>query len=216
MESNPSATARWWVLPLLFASSVAFGAEGTGTADQYIKDRYEEVVEHLGCVDPDNKTTCAKNARQGELFDFQSIAEESLGNEWAARTGDEQVEFRDLLTRLVKQSYRKSLGKVLSYQVTIQDAKPTKCSTAGTQVKTLVVKTKGAPKGKPGGNTDKDSLVIVYELHQVSGCWRITDVVVDDVSMVDTYNNQFRRFIKKNGYAALISNMKARAAKGDQ
>jgi phospholipid transport system substrate-binding protein len=49
---------------------------------------------------------------------------------------------------------------------------------------------------------------IDYRLHDVDGQWKVYDVVIDHVSMVNNYRAQFDRVIAKSSVQELLRKMK--------
>jgi phospholipid transport system substrate-binding protein len=47
-----------------------------------------------------------------------------------------------------------------------------------------------------------------YQMHNVSGQWKVYDVVIDHVSMVNNYRAQFDRVIAKSSVKELLERMK--------
>jgi len=53
-----------------------------------------------------------------------------------------------------------------------------------------------------------DATAINYRLKQSGGTWKVYDVLVDQMSLVSNYRNQFNRIMNKKGYDTLISAIK--------
>jgi phospholipid transport system substrate-binding protein len=138
-----------------------------------------------------------------EMLDYQSLAEASLGNEWAARSDAEKAEFSDLLKQLVRKSYEKNLKKTLNFNL--------EYAGEGSKAGAVVVKTKATSKT----NAREEPVTIDYVMVEKNGAWRIKDIVTDDVSLVSSYRSQFTKIIKKDGFPALIKKMKDKLAKGE-
>ena len=49
-----------------------------------------------------------------------------------------------------------------------------------------------------------------YRLHKVSGDWKVYDVVIEDISLVNNYRSQFSRVLAKSSYEELVSTMKGK------
>ena len=58
-----------------------------------------------------------------------------------------------------------------------------------------------------------DAIAINYRLKQSGGTWKVYDVLVDHMSLVSNYRNQFNRIMNKNGYDTLISAIKQTEAR---
>jgi phospholipid transport system substrate-binding protein len=129
------------------------------------------------------------------LFDSQELAKRSLGTHWRDRTEDEKKEFVQLFTELVEQSYSHTLDR---YTIDVQfffDHERIEGDFA--EVNTRIL---DPSQSKP--------FSINYRLHQVGGKWLIYDIVIENVSMVRNYRNQFHRILSKSSYKELVQSIK--------
>jgi phospholipid transport system substrate-binding protein len=138
-----------------------------------------------------------------EMLDYSTLAEASLGPEWAARSDAEKAEFTDLLKKLVRSAYTKNLKKITSFDV---DYLGEDAAEGGA----VVVKTKSKPK-----DPRDEPVEINFKVVQKDGKWKVQDIITEGVSLVSSYRNQFTKIIKKDGWGALIQKMKDKLAKGD-
>ena len=53
-----------------------------------------------------------------------------------------------------------------------------------------------------------DELPIDYQLHDIDGQWKVYDMVIDKVSIVNNYRAQFERVIAKSSVKELLQKMK--------
>ena len=60
----------------------------------------------------------------------------------------------------------------------------------------------------------KQEISINYRLHMVAGKWRVYDVVVNGVSLINTYRQQFRSIIKKSSYDGLVKILRRKRDEG--
>jgi len=51
-------------------------------------------------------------------------------------------------------------------------------------------------------------LNINYKLHSVDTEWKVYDLVVEDISVVNNYRSQFNRVIARSSFAELVRTMK--------
>ena len=58
-----------------------------------------------------------------------------------------------------------------------------------------------------------EEIPVEYKMLTQKGKWRIYDMVIDGVSMVDNYRRQFHQVITKESYSALVKKLKDRIAK---
>src|SRR5262245_33497181 len=90
-------------------SALAAGALDT------VKSKQAALFELLKQSTPESDKKIA--ALFDEMLDYQTLAEASLGSEWAARTDAEKAQFSDLLKQLVRKGYERNLKKILNYDV---------------------------------------------------------------------------------------------------
>ena len=57
-----------------------------------------------------------------------------------------------------------------------------------------------------------DKFPVTYKLFRADakGEWKIYDVITDDVSLVSTYSDQFRKLISNKGFDGLLASLKAK------
>jgi len=160
-----------------------------------VKAADAEVQRQLGTPDASERLA----ARADDYIDFTELAKRSLGADWAGLTRGQQDAFSSTMKRFLRASYaQKALGdgrggaKVVYGAETVQGNEATVSTT-------LTVK--------------EDVVPVVYRLFRVGARgWRIYDVITDDVSLVSTYSDQFRRSMAKNGFDGLLKSLKARLA----
>lgn len=127
-----------------------------------------------------------------ERFDFREMSKRVLGPQWRDLSDSEQKDFEDLFTRMLQYAY---IGKIDDY--TGQKIEFTQQRVKGerAEVQTLLV--------------DKDKSVSVSYIMLLRGDqWMAYDVVVEGVSLIRNYMEQFREILKKDGYAGLVRQVK--------
>ena len=127
-----------------------------------------------------------------ERFDFREMSKRVLGQQWRDLNDSEQKDFEDLFTRMLQYAY---VGKIDDY--TGQKVEFTQQRVKGerAEVQTLLV--------------DKDKSVSVSYIMLLRGDqWMAYDVVVEGVSLIRNYMEQFKEILKKDGYAGLVRQVK--------
>lgn len=183
------------LIAVLLTTALALPAWANPT--EYVKKQTEDVTKILSKKDSKKRQKQLKKVVQ-ETIDFRELASRALGEHWAKRTPEEQQEFLDLLQELLQANYEGKLsGKTLGedYEIEYTDEK-----TRGDKavVKTVV---KGKEEKKP----------VDYKLLKKEKDWTIYDVVIDDISLEETYRDSYVEIIEKEGWAALIKRMKDKA-----
>ena len=112
-------------------------------------------------------------------FDFKEMARMSLGIHWN-RQPTRQQEFVSVFTDFVENSYVSKM----------ESLKDTKVLYLREQVgrELAQVDTKIVPNGG-------DDVPVYYKLHLVGDEWKIYDVIVENISLVENYRSQFNRIL---------------------
>ena len=117
------------------------------------------------------------------LFDFRVMARNSLGRKhWVNMTRAQKKEFLDLFVKRLQESYLEKLDLYTDENVVIENA---------TQVKKRIhVLTRLVSK------TDKKDMIYKFWKSKRRG-WRVYDIVILGVSVVQTYRSQFNGLLRK-------------------
>ena len=57
-----------------------------------------------------------------------------------------------------------------------------------------------------------EPITINYHLHKVGEEWKVYDVVIDNISIVNNYRAQFARLLGKNSFPEMLARLRERAA----
>lgn len=184
-----------WIIAL----AVNWGAVNSVWAESItaqIKETVDHVVEIL--KDPRLQAAGKKKDRRGRLreviaqrFDFEEMAKRSLGQHWQ-RNAVRKGEFVPVFTRFVEESY---VGSIESYKNEKILYARERVDRDFAQVNTKVITGKG------------DEIPIDYRLHSVGGKWKVYDVVIENVSLVNNYRSQFNRILAIASFDDLIKRL---------
>jgi phospholipid transport system substrate-binding protein len=125
-------------------------------------------------------------------FDFTEMAKRSLGPHWSRRTPQEQQEFVKAFTDLLENSY---LDQIESYNGEKIAYTREQLDKDSAEVFTKVINKKG------------EEFSINYKLHSVGGEWKVYDVVVEDISLVNNYRSQFNRVLANASFDELLKKL---------
>ena len=192
------------LLAAMFSLCAMVGYAGTadaGAATDVVKSKQAALFELL--KQPGAANQKKVNAIFDEMLDYGTLAEASLGSEWAPRSDAEKAEFSELLKQFVRKSYERNLKKTLNFNIEYVREK-----SEGTAI---VVATRAVSKT----NAREAPIEISFKMQEKGGAWRVADIVTEDVSLVSSYRSQFTKIVKKDGFPALIMKMKDKIAKGE-
>ena len=150
------------------------------------------------------KAKSAKEERRSRLrqviyprFDFAEMGRRSLGPTWQRFSPGERQEFLELFTQLLEESYVSNIeaysGEKILYGREIQEQE-------FAEVDTKIV----TPKG--------EEFTVNYKLHELDGDWKVYDVVIENVSIVNNYRSQFSRILAKSSFAELLDRIREKLA----
>jgi len=127
-------------------------------------------------------------------FDFAEMSKRSLGTRWRGRTPEERDRFVVLFRELLENSY---LGKIEAYEGEVIRYGKETVDGPYAEVKTLVVTRKG------------QEIPVDYRMLGDGGKWRIYDVVIEGISLVNNYRSQFNSILQKSSFAEMMEKLGA-------
>lgn len=127
-------------------------------------------------------------------FDFERISQLVLGRYWTRASKDQQEAFEREFRSLMLRTYATALSK---YRNQIIEYKPLRMQPGDSKavVKTQILQ----PGGQPIG--------IDYTLEKMAEGWKVTDLVIEDVSLVTNYRSQFSNEVRQSGLDGLIQKL---------
>lgn len=173
-----------------------------GAATEAMKGTIEEVLRIL--ADKDLKQPAKANERRqllekvvGERFDYQEMSRRSLGAPWGNMSDKEKQEFVSLFQTLLVNTYA---DKVEAYSGEGVQYVNERTEKEYAEVRTKVL-------------TGKTEIPLDYRLLNKGSAWRVYDVVVDGVSLVNNYRGQFSKILRNGSYAELIEQLRKKSDK---
>ena len=140
--------------------------------------------------DPKLKGESAKGIKKEKLeaiyeqmFDEVELSMRTLGGNWTKLNPAQQQEFIQLYRQVLEKAY---IDKLLSYtDEKIVFSKENMLSNNQAEVQTKVI-------------TSSKEIPIFYKVILKDGAWKVYDVVVENVSLVQNYRSQFNSILAKN------------------
>jgi phospholipid transport system substrate-binding protein len=183
----------------VLAITLGFAGAAVAAAGDPMATVQETVRQVLSIVkDPSyQSSTSARREKLREIiaprFDFTEMARSAMGYHWRTLSPAQRDEFVGLFTGLLEASY---MGKIEGYKG--QKIVYVKQSEEGSlaQVNTNIIPSGGEP------------IAVNYRLKQSDGTWKVYDVVIDQISLIGNYRNQFNRIMNSKWYGQLVSALK--------
>jgi phospholipid transport system substrate-binding protein len=184
---------------LLFLFCILLPAPSrAGGATEQVRGTVDKVLTIVRSSHPTSKAQMeAQRAQLVEViyprFDFKEMAKRSLGRHWAGRTPEEQREFVTIFAAMLGRSYADNIESYTSQNVLYTREREDQ---SYAEVDTKIVTEKRPP------------VTINYKLHSVNKEWKVYDLVIEDISVVNNYRSQFDRVIARSSFEELVRMMK--------
>jgi len=177
----------------------AFAASPLETAQTQV-NRVLEVLR-----DPALKAESAKAAKEKKIwaildnvFDNTELSKRTLAQNWKRFSPDQQKEFIDLFGKLLGTVY---MDRITAYKdEKVVFGKVTNLSDKTAEVQSEVVQS-------------SKSIPIHYRMILENGEWKVYDVVIEGVSLVQNYRTQFREILTNKSPEDLLKTLREKTRK---
>lgn len=209
---NDSMMQRWLAPVVVSVAALvapAVQAQSAGSADALIQQLSTEV---LDTIKTDKAMQGGDVAKVNALVDakvmphvnFQRMTASAVGRAWRTATPEQQKRLQDEFKTLLVRTYAGALAQVKDQTIRL---KPQRAAADDTEV---VVRSEVRGKGDP--------IQLDYRVEKAGAEWKIYDVNVMGVWLVDQYKNSFAQEVSAHGIDGLIKSLadknKAAATKG--
>ena len=165
-----------------------------------------QVDRALGVLrDPALKAESAKAAKEKKIweildnvFDYTELSKRTLAQNWKRFSPDQQAEFTRLFGKLLGTVY---MDRIIAYKdEKVVFGKATNLSDKTAEVQSEVVQS-------------SKSIPIHYRMILVNGEWKVYDVVIEGVSLVQNYRTQFREILMNKAPEDLLKTLREKTRK---
>ena len=166
--------------------------EITTILDEYVKNpqgKREEILNKMMLI-------------ADQHFDWAEMAKRSLSRFWKQRTPDEQNKFTSLFRDLIKNA---NIGKIEGYAGEKVVFEGEKIEDTYSVVKTKII--------TPSKGTE---ISVYYRLQNNGGNWMVYDVVIEGVSLVNNYRDQFNSILQGSSYDELVKRIQDKLAQDNK
>ena len=124
-------------------------------------------------------------------FNFTRMTQLAVGRNWRQATPDQQKVLTEEFKTLLVRTYTTAFTQYREQQI---DYRPLRMSPTDTDVvvKSLIKQ----PTGQP--------IAIDYSMEKLAGTWKVYDVKIEGISLVENYRNTFNNEISRTGVDGLI------------
>jgi phospholipid transport system substrate-binding protein len=131
----------------------------------------------------------------GDRIAYDEMAKRSLGLPWKQLNDEERQEFVRLFSQLLRDTFASRFDQYSDEEVEFLNER----------LEGLYAEVSTRLTGS------KTNTAVDYRLLQRAGDWRVYDIIVDDISLVHSYREQFTSIIRKSSYAELVAKLRQKS-----
>ena len=185
----------------VFSSTALAADEAADAFIQRLSDEVMEAIKADKAIQTGNvtKLNALVDAKVMPHVNFKRMTASAVGPGWSKTTPEQQKQLQDEFKTLLLRIYAGALAQINDQTISI---KPLRASPEDTEV---VVRTEVRGKGEP--------IQLDYRLEKTPGQgsgWRIYNLNVMGVWLMETYRSQFSQEINAKGVDGLIATLKSR------
>jgi phospholipid transport system substrate-binding protein len=188
---------RWGLVGYLLLAGPIIRAEAGEPQDKIHKtvDEVLTITADKGLQPQERRAKIRQAVLQ--RFGFEEMAQRSMGQHWRTLTPQQRQEFVELFTELLERSY---MNRIEGYKAGPQGVRYPKEEINGDQaiVHTEITRERDLPA------------MVNYNLLHKDGDWKVYDIVIEGVSLVNNYRTQFNTIMLKDSYAGLVKQMRTK------
>lgn len=174
-----------------------------GVPLETLKGHVDKVLDVLR--DPSLKAESARKVKKGKIraisekmFDFTELSKRTLARNWSKFNPEQQKEFIELYTALLEDAYA---NKIMAYtDEKIVFSKEVALTERTVEVRSTVLRKTG-------------DIPLYYRVMLRDGVWRVYDVVIEGVSLINNYRAQFREILSNKPPESLLETLRKKAGK---
>ena len=168
-----------------------------------VKMNVGSVLEILG--DPKLKGDAGRKVKEQKLeviadkmFDYIELSKRTLGLNWNKFTQEQRKEFVDLFKMVLKDAY---VDKIMAYtNERVNFTKEVSLSETTYEIQSVVMRKSG-------------EVPIFYRAIKRENSWKVYDVIVEGVSLINNYRTQFREILGNNPPETLLETLRKKVGK---
>jgi phospholipid transport system substrate-binding protein len=192
-----------WIIALLAALMIFSVSAFAQPPLETIQNQVNRLLEVL--ADPALKAPSAKETKEKKIwaivdtvFDYSELSARTLAQHWKAFSPEQQKEFIRLFGKLLGRTY---MDRIMAYSnEKVIFGKTAQLSDNITEVQSEIV-------------TASKSIPISYRMILKDSQWKVYDVVIEGVSLVQNYRTQFREILKNKPPEDLIKMLREKNPK---
>ncbi|MEX1062590.1 MAG: ABC transporter substrate-binding protein [Balneolaceae bacterium] len=186
------------LLPVHSAFSIQSDLADEQEIRELLEERDNEIKELMG---PEGTEYTPEQRDQlraiiNDIIDFRSMAANALGDMYDEISEEDREEFVSLFSTVVRDQ---SLNRLDIYRAEVS-YENLEVEDDRAEVNTIA-------------RLENVRTPVDYTMVREASEWLITDMIIDEVSTVESYNRQFQSIIRQRGFDALLDSLRRRASR---
>ncbi len=183
-------------------TSHAFALSAGEQAQKTIEEGVNKIVSIIADPSFTNPATHEAKVKEAEsivmqLFDFEEFSSRTVGKNWRNFSEDQKKRFEDAFTLLLRNTYLDALdsynGEKVLYDSVIEGNNGTRV-----EVRTSVL-------------ADNKKIPFAFRMLKKNNTWFVYDVLIENISLIKNYREQFASFLSSSNPDELISKVEEKA-----
>ena len=197
LKKNKTMKTLRTLLFLLMLPLISIAQEPLQLVEQNV-NQVIDILNALHEIEPEDADAIeAQRLRAREVlvntFDFNVLSRRSLGRNYKAFSSEQYKTFVDLFTELLFNNY---YNRIKDYTVSKVDyVKEVRLSKSKAEVQTIVY-------------SNGQKYPIEYRLYVKDGTWRVYDVIIEGISMINNYRSQFNSLLDDHKAEELLEKLR--------
>jgi len=182
---------------ILLAAFSAFAADSDPSA--LVKSNVDEVLAVIKQSKDKRALHDLAEQKISTHFDFQAMTRFAVGRSWRDASPDQQRRLENAFRGLLVRTYTASLSQSNLADVTV-DVRPAQVKPGQDEVTVRSV-------AKQSG---KQPIAIDYRMARTANGWKVTDVIIENLSLITNYRDSFAAEISRSGIDGLIKTIETK------
>ncbi|MFP4391755.1 MAG: phospholipid-binding protein MlaC [Desulfohalobiaceae bacterium] len=192
-------------LPGQVGAQEAESEEAADLVREYM-DQAVELIQDEDEPDPDQLASSLREMAE-EIFDFELMSRMSLGRHWHSFDQEQKEEFVQQFTTLLEENY---LGRMDEHMQEVQDFSREDMQVTG---HTLLSSKRAEVESKI--SYQDQEIPVNYRLAYDGTDWKVYDVYVEGVSLIQNYRSQFDKLLQRGSAQDLLQKIEKKLQEGD-
>ena len=130
-------------------------------------------------------------------FDTQRMSAWVLGKHWRKASAEQKLQFPNEFRKLLLRTYATAMAEFSDEKIIVIPSRQQQDS-SDRMVRTEIQRNTGP------------AIPVTYRLHKTAGGWKVYDISIEGISLLNNYRRNFSREVRRNGVEGLMKKLSSR------